>query len=133
MKIDPFANHASALKLRASRNEVLAGNIANADTPNYKARDFDFAKALANVQSGERSNSVRLLKTQPEHFGATAGTPSDPDVGYRIPSQPAVDGNTVETDIEQAAYAENVIGYQASLNFINQKIRGLRTAIKGEI
>ncbi|MEM7764363.1 MAG: flagellar basal body rod protein FlgB [Pseudomonadota bacterium] len=134
MKIDPFANHASALKLRASRNEVLAGNIANADTPNYKARDFDFAEALAAQQSaGGGGDTVRLLKTQPGHFGVAAGAASNPTVGYRIPSQPAVDGNTVETDIEQAAYAENVVGYQASLNFINQKIRGLRTAIKGEI
>lgn len=131
MNIDPFANHVQALQLRARRNEVLAGNIANADTPNYKARDIDFAAAMA-TQQGEQ---LALIRTRAGHIGngADAAAANAAELKYRVPMQPAVDGNTVETDIEQAAYAENVIGYQASLTFINRKIRGLQTAIKGSV
>lgn len=128
MKIDPFANHAQALQLRAMRNEVLASNIANADTPNYKARDIDFASAMA----AQRSGQLALQRTSDKHLDVSGkAMDRQPSLAYRIPSQPSVDGNTVETDIEQAAYAENVVGYQASLSFINHKIRGLQTAIKG--
>lgn len=129
MKIDPFANHGQALKLRAMRNEVLASNLANADTPNYKARDIDFSTALSN----ERGGQLAMARTSEGHLPANGGGASGerPAIAYRMPTQPSVDGNTVESDIEQAAYAENVVGYQASLSFINQKIRGLQTAIKG--
>ncbi|MEN7342608.1 MAG: flagellar basal body rod protein FlgB [Pseudomonadota bacterium] len=131
MDINPFAKHAEALKLRGYRNEVLATNIANADTPGYKARDFDFGAALA----GARMDGIPLARTDAQHLTPTGGQSlSTRDaLAYRVPYQPSLDGNTVESDIEQAAYAENVVGYQASLNFLNQKIRGIRGAIKGEI
>ena len=132
MDINPFAKHAEALKLRGYRNEVLATNIANADTPGYKARDFDFGAALAGETSKE---GVPLARTDAQHLTVSGRqTLSTRDaLAYRVPYQPSLDGNTVESDIEQAAYAENVVGYQASLNFLNQKIRGIRGAIKGEI
>ena len=131
MDINPFSKHAAALKLRGYRNEVLATNIANADTPGYKARDFDFGAALA----GAKQDGIPMVRTDAQHLTTSgAKTLSTRDaLAYRVPYQPSLDGNTVESDIEQAAYAENVVGYQASLNFLNQKIRGIRGAIKGEI
>ncbi len=131
MDIDPFGNHAKALALRARRNEVLASNIANTDTPGYKARDFDFRTAMQAAQSGK--GSLAMTTTNAKHMNLTqGGTPgADPAIAYHIPQQPSVDGNTVEADVEQANYAENVVGYQASLMFLNRKIRGLQLAIKG--
>lgn len=131
MDIDPFGNHAKALALRSRRNELLAGNIANADTPGYKARDFDFRTAMQAARSGE--GSLAMTTTSAKHMRVTqGGAPgADPVIAYRIPQQPSVDGNTVESDVEQANYAENVVGYQASLMFLNRKIRGLQLAIKG--
>ena len=132
MDIDPFGNHAKALALRSRRNELLAGNIANADTPGYKARDFDFRSAMRSAQAGNAS-SLAMTTTDAGHMAVReGGAPgADPVVKYRIPQQPSVDGNTVEADVEQANYAENVVGYQASLMFLNRKIRGLQLAIKG--
>lgn len=131
MDIDPFGNHARALALRSRRNELLANNIANADTPGFKARDFDFRAAMKTATA----DAVRLQTTDARHIpsaGAAApGAAAEPVIAYRVPHQPAVDGNTVEADVEQANYAENVVGYQASLNFINRKIRGLQLAIRG--
>ncbi len=131
MDIDPFGNHAKALALRARRNEVLASNIANTDTPGYKARDFDFRTAMQAAQTG--NGSLAMSTTNAKHMSLTqGGAPgADPTIAYRIPQQPSVDGNTVEADVEQANYAENVVGYQASLMFLNRKIRGLQLAIKG--
>lgn len=132
MDIDPFGNHAKALALRSRRNEVLASNIANADTPGYKARDFDFRSAMQAAQAGT-GGALRMSTTNAKHMGVTTNgaSASDPVIAYRIPQQPSVDGNTVESDVEQANYAENVVGYQASLMFLNRKIRGLQLAIKG--
>lgn len=131
MITDPFAQHAKALSMRAERTEVLANNIANADTPGFKARDFDFQLAMA----GQQLNSpLRLSTTQVNHMPINDTLfESRVSLAYRTPSQPSVDGNTVETDIEQAQYADNVIGYQASLTFINRKISGLQMAIRGSI
>lgn len=128
MEINPFGNHAKALALRAERNEVLASNIANADTPGYKARDLDFKAAMAEQTGG----TLRMTTTSARHM-ADSNAPLDTQtaLAYRMPTQPSVDGNTVETDVEQAAYAENVVGYQASLTFINRKISGIQNAIRG--
>ena len=130
MDIDPFGNHAKALALRARRNEVLANNLANADTPGFKARDFDFGAAMREASTAQ---GMRMATTDAKHIPASnGGSPgADPAIRYRIPHQPSVDGNTVEADIEQANYAENVVGYQASLSFLNRKIRGLQLAIRG--
>ncbi|MCE5231792.1 MAG: flagellar basal body rod protein FlgB [Mizugakiibacter sp.] len=129
---DPlFGIHTQALSLWQRRAEVLASNLANADTPGYLARDVDFRSALA-AQSGDAAGDVRLALTEPGH-PAAAG--SDPATGaalkYRVPLQPSMDGNTVDPQMEQAAYAENSVRYQASLTFITAQIRMLRTAITG--
>lgn len=128
---DPFAQHADALTLRAKRNEVLATNLANADTPGYLARDFDFRSAL----SGEvgQFSTLSLARTNNAHIVSPDSVlDTRTALAWRVPTQPSVDGNTVETDVEQAEYAKNVVGYQASLTFLNQKIAGLRLAIRGD-
>ncbi len=127
MNIQPFAIHEQSLQLRELRNQVLSSNIANADTPNYKARDVDFGSALRNAQSDQLS----LTKTNDLHQSSRSSNGSNGTVKYRIPTQPTLDGNTVETDVEQAAFAENAVKYRASLAFLDGKIRGLRFALKG--
>lgn len=121
--------HDDALALRARRAEVLANNIANADTPNYKARDLDFAAVLAG-QAGE----YELPVTQTEHTHQNEFLEPDmaADLLFRTPHQPSVDGNTVELQEEMARYSDNAIRYQASFQFLNSKFKGLTTAIKGE-
>jgi flagellar basal-body rod protein FlgB len=133
MTVQPFAQHVEALKLRELRNEILSSNIANADTPNYKARDFDFAAALAAARDGQIGGQLRLTKTNPQHSDAWGTHPLGADVKYRIPMQPTLDGNTVETDVEQAAFAENAVQYRASLEFLNTRIRWLQSAIRGDV
>ena len=127
MKTNPFAHHEKALYLRAMRNEILSSNIANADTPNYKARDIDFKAAFAQVNS--TAGSMRT--TDARHLSVPPGQNALADVMYRAPMQPTQDGNTVESDIEQAQYAENTVRYRASLQFLSSQITGLRYAIKG--
>lgn len=108
------------------RNEVLASNLANADTPGYKARDIDFKAALAGAQEAQ----VPLRKTSPMHQNAW-GTSDVGPVKYRVPVQSTLDGNTVETDVEQAEYAQNAVQYRASLRFLDGQIKSLRYAIRG--
>ena len=122
-----FGPHEQALKFRALRNQVLTSNIANADTPNYKARDFEFSAALKNAQSGQLS----LQKTSEHHQSAWRTNRLGAEIQYRVPTQPTLDGNTVETDIEQAAYAENVIQYRATLTFLNGTIKTMLYALRG--
>ena len=122
-----MAMHEQALKFRAHRNEVLSSNIANADTPNYKARDFDFASVL----KGASGDGIRLQQTSARHMQPADSMTAGGKLLYRVPSQPTLDGNTVETDVEQAAFAENAVQYRASLAFLDGQIRGLRYAIKG--
>jgi len=104
--------HATALQLRSQRTEVLAANLANADTPNYRARDLDFKSALAAASS--TSGPVRLATTSAGHIATASvnGTPM-PELKYRVPLAPAIDGNTVDAQLEQAAFAENTVRYQA--------------------
>ncbi len=119
--------HPHALTLREKRSEVLASNLANADTPGYKARDLDFHAVLK--KSMPATNSIE--RTQEGHF-----SPNDRLLGttmmFRNPQQASLDGNTVESHIEQAKYAENAVQYQASLRFINGKFSGLMSALRGE-
>ena len=118
--------HASALQLRSRRNEMLASNIANAATPNFKARDLDFEVELANALS------VGPLKTSKDGHIALASKNLPGKVQYRKPLHPSMDGNTVELSIEQTEFAENTMRYQTTLNFINSKLSGLMSAIRGE-
>lgn len=112
---------------RAHRNEVISSNIANADTPNYKARDLQFGDALKSARSG----SIDMQTTSARHMKSMHATEHGGKLMYRNPSQPTLDGNTVESDVEQAAFAENAVQYRASLAFLDGKIRTLRYAIKG--
>lgn len=116
-----------ALALREKRSEVLASNLANADTPNYKARDLDFRSILKQ----SLPENIPLERSRAGHIA-----PSDALLGaqmlFRNPNQASLDGNTVEAHVEQAKYTENAVQYQASLRFLNGKISGLMTAIKGE-
>jgi flagellar basal-body rod protein FlgB len=124
-----FGIHESALNLRAQRAEVLAKNLANADTPNYKARDIDFTKALKMAKGNQ---AVGLHRTHDRHLDSKIGT-EIPGLSYRIPMQPDTgDGNSVESQIEQTKFAENAMQYQASLRFLDGKIKGLMSALKGE-
>ena len=121
-----FGLHDRALLLRASRMNVLARNLANADTPHYKARDMDFTTALG--RTGQRT--VRLSTTHARHLGA-GGPQAGEGLKYRVPFQPSVDGNTVEADMELARFAENAVAYQTSLLFLNGRIASRRMAITG--
>ena len=121
--------HDQALAVRARRLEILASNMANADTPNYKARDIDFRAALTEAE--ELRLRVDLSRTHERHLEGDK-EPRFADALYRVPSQPSLDGNTVDPQLEQAAFTENTVQYQASLEFLNRKITGLRGALRGE-
>ena len=121
------------MALRARRMELLAANIANADTPGYKARDIDFAAALRQARGQARAVDLRLTHPRLLAPGARAVPVVDAPILYRVPSQPSMDGNTVESHREHAAFMDNAVRYQASLNFLDGRIRGLRTAIRGQL
>jgi flagellar basal-body rod protein FlgB len=122
----------SALKLRAARAEILAGNLANADTPGYQARDFNFADALKNQMAPDKSGE-QLRLTQTAHQGAMGGAGvGGMDVQFRTPTQPSLDGNTVEEQVEHAEFMQNSLEYQTSFTLLNSRFRGLMSAIKGE-
>jgi flagellar basal-body rod protein FlgB len=129
--------NATSLLLRSERGRTLASNIANADTPHYKARDFDFRSALQQAtdlttSAGALAPAV-LARTQPGHIGAGSGAGSThPALLYRTPTQTALDANSVDLDTERAAFADNTVRYEASLRFINGQIRTLMTAINGQ-
>lgn len=123
--------HETALLLRSKRSEVLASNIANANTPGYKARDFDFNKALKMAQT-QQTSSIRT--THPAHYTGTAANSGLPvSLQYIQPFQTGTgDGNTVDLPSQQTAFAQNALEYQMSMRFLNSKIKGLMTALKGE-
>jgi len=144
--------HPQALTLEAQRNEMLAANLANVDTPDYKARDIDFKSALAAAGSTAVSANPAgsaTLALAPAHStllrlsgganaadGAVAptGAGSSLDASalkYRVPMAPSLDGNTVDEQLEQSAFAENSVRYQATLTFLNSALRNLMTAITG--
>ncbi|ANQ85903.1 flagellar basal body rod protein FlgB [Azoarcus olearius] len=122
--------HQTALNLQAHRQQLLASNIANADTPHYKARDIDFREALQGAL-GKQSN-LALATTQSRHIAGGGGDVLEGATKYRTELQSAVDGNTVNMDVERAAFAENAIHYEASITFINGLLRGMQTAISGQ-
>ena len=127
METSALTHHGQALRFRALRNQVLASNIANADTPNYKARDLDFSTALKGVQR----ESLSLARTSDLHKQAWGSNDIGARTMYRVPMQPSLDGNTVSMDMEQAAFAENAVQYRASLAFLDGHIRSLKFAIRG--
>jgi len=125
-----FGIQARAMSVYARRAEVLAANIANSDTPNFKARDIDF-RAVLNEAQQKQGTTDALSKTAPGHMSASGGA-ADPALRYRTPLQSSLDGNTVNSEVEQANFAENSMKYQASFSFLNGTIKGLMSAIRGE-
>ena len=125
--------HADALKIRSQRTEVLARNLANADTPGYQARDLDFKAALARA-TGSSEAPVALTTTHTNQIATPidASGETNANLKYRVPLAPSLDGNTVDVQMEQANFAENSVRFQATLTFLNNRFRGLMTAITGE-
>lgn len=124
--------HEQALHVRAQRAEILANNLVNADTPNYKARDIDFRRALkdAAVNQPQRPG---LSATNSRHI--SSNNPANlyqAELLYRNPLQPSLDGNTVEEQVELSRFAQNTMDFQASFQLLNGKFKGLSRAIKGE-
>jgi flagellar basal-body rod protein FlgB len=129
--------HQDALRLRAKRQELIAANIANADTPNYKARDIDFKAAMQQATQQAAGSSLSTIKTSDKHMNgaATANTTSTGGPGeplFRPVMQGSVDGNTVDMDVERNAFADNAIRYEASLLMMNGQIKKMLTAIQGQ-
>jgi flagellar basal-body rod protein FlgB len=120
--------HSQALSLRGQRAQVLASNLANADTPNYKAKDMDFKSAMSRAQG----QTIDPKRTHAGHLTAPGEAAAGTDLKYRIPLQPSLDGNTVDTHHEQSAYAENAVQYQASLQFLGGRLKSILAAIRGE-
>lgn len=121
----------TALNLRAARQELLASNIANADTPNYKARDIDFASALQNALAGTASG-LSAVKTSSMHLEGNSGASLlGAPVMYRKPVQPSADGNTVDMDVERAQFTDNALRYEAGVMFVNARLKGILAAIQG--
>lgn len=130
-----FGINQQALKIHSRRSEILAGNIANADTPGYKARDIDFKATLADMKS--TAGDASLTTSNPRHItasGSMAGRLDDVlgEMKYRTPSQPSIDGNTVDPLLEKSAFMENALMYQTNLKFLGGKIKHLKSALKGE-
>lgn len=122
--------HEQALYVRARRGGIIASNLANADTPNYKARDVDFRQVLRQVAGAD--SSERLKTTHSGHIQPGGAGAQDAELLYRQPHQPSIDGNTVDAQMEKARFTENAVQYQTSLQFLTGRIKGLKSAIKGE-
>lgn len=123
-----FGIPAAALQLRAQRTQVLAENLANADTPGFKARDFDFKATMAQVQSQQPA----MRATHANHIQPAGTTAANPALLYRTPYAASLDGNTVESQAEQATFAENTVNYQAALTILGSRINGVIGALKRE-
>ncbi|WP_438767227.1 flagellar basal body rod protein FlgB [Kushneria sp. TE3] len=125
-----------SLNLRAERQEVLSANIANADTPGYKARDFDFKSELDRVVNqgrAEGQSGLSLSMTSSRHIPAQAGgSVGGIDMLYRNPTQPSLDGNTVDMDMERVNFADNAVHYQADVQFLTSRLQGLKNAMQRE-
>jgi len=125
--------HEKALGFRAQRAEVLANNMANADTPGYKARDLDFASVLAQqAAKNSASGNTGLRTTNSRHIAAEGVPMGDASLAYRTPTAPSIDQNTVDAQVEQANYAENAVAFQTSFTLLNSKFKGLVSALRGE-
>ena len=140
--IDEFLSvHADSLKMRSKRTHILASNIANSDTPNYKARDLAFAEVMRDVGMPGKPGkpyAKRLalsgggVETTHHRHMKLSSVGKDAQVMYRQPQAASLDGNTVDKDLEQARFAENTIRYQASLEFIKSRVNGLVQALRSE-
>ncbi|WP_251865712.1 flagellar basal body rod protein FlgB [Achromobacter sp. Marseille-Q4962] len=128
---EDFRFFQQSLALRAQRQEVLSSNIANADTPNYKARDFDFRTAMQNaMDAGMRLPDTQLTLTSARHIPAKAASPGPTELLYRLPYQPSLDGNTVDMDVERVQFADNTLHYQSTMQVLSGRIRTMMAAIQ---
>lgn len=131
---DELMPNAQALELRARRQEVLAANLANAETPGYKARDFDFGAALraasGTPEAGAAPGPLRLAATDARHLRGDAGDGLPVALKYRTPAQASIDGNTVDPDLERTRFADNALRYDAALRMLNGQIQTLQRAIQ---
>jgi flagellar basal-body rod protein FlgB len=126
-----FQFHQTALNLRAARQELIASNIANADTPNYKARDIDFTSALQGALQGS-GGKLAVATTSSGHLSGTTGeSVMGAPVMYRKPLQPSADGNTVDMDVERAQFADNALRYEASVRFVSDEAKDVLAALQG--
>ena len=121
--------HAKALVLRSQRQQVIASNIANADTPGYVARDFDFAQAL---KSATGSTAGGMVATSARHMAVGGGAAGSPRLDYAVQTQPSQDGNSVDLDRERASFVDNSIRYESTLRFINGHVKTMLSAITGQ-
>jgi flagellar basal-body rod protein FlgB len=142
-KLDDYLRvNEMAINLRERRAQVLASNIANADTPNYKARDVDFSSALqsalarkdtsATASAAANTSAATLSKTDPAHLDGNAGnaTSDGTPLLYRVPTQPSADGNTVDMDVERNQFADNAVHYEAGLTFVTAQIKDMLSVIQ---
>lgn len=120
-----------AFKLRSQRSSILASNLANTDTPGYKARDFDFQAAL-KAQQQNTPSGLHTARTQLMHFKGGAHSDIKSDMLYRVPNQPSIDGNTVEEHVENAEMMKNKLEFDLAFTVLNGKFKGLHKAITGE-
>ncbi len=128
-----FQFQANALNVRAYRQQLLASNIANADTPGYKARDIDFAAALRSADAGktDSSSTVPLRVSSERHLASLSTSSAPAEALYRNGQQPSIDGNTVDMDVERNRFAENAVHYDANLAFLNAQIKLMTAALQG--
>jgi len=124
-----FSVHDDALMLRSRRTSIIASNIANADTPNYKAKDMDFGSMLKKAQVSDQQFAMKTTNSQ--HLTELKPLQSF-SVMYRNTLNPSLDGNTVDMHVEQAKFSENAVKYQSSFTFLNSKINNLMLAIRGQ-
>ena len=125
--------HEKALLIREQRAELLANNLANVDTPNFKARDLDFKSLVRDAIAAREAprGSASTAMSEPGHIGLD-GPDAPGSLLYRVPMQPSLDGNTVDENIEMANFSRNALDFQASLTFLQSSLRGLKTALRGE-
>lgn len=122
----------TALNLRTYRQEMLASNIANADTPHFKARDIDFKSALGNALAGRNDGALGMARTAATHLPGVDASPYAGALKYRSEYQSAVDGNTVNMDVERSAFAENALHVEALLTFVRERFKDMQTAITSQ-
>ena len=133
-EFDPLTFSEAALKLRSYRQQIISSNLANADTPGYKARDVAFSQVLnEQLQGTSYQTSLKMTATDGRHLGAGAGSSGDtPPLLYRTTLQSSLDGNTVDPDEERSRYAENTLHVEAALNFLGSTIKNRISAFTGQ-
>ncbi len=126
-----FSIYDDALIVRGKRANVLASNIANADTPNYKARDIDFQSMLRQANN-QQTSSLSMVNTNLDHIKLNSGSNSSVLLKYCNPLHASLDGNTVDSHVEQSKFSQNAIQYQTSFTFLNSSVKGIIKALRGE-